>query len=142
MRQIIYHSDFVSVYFDAEPRCIIWKPLDSLPSKDWKKSFEAGLQFYARNLNQGPISWLNDTRLIKAVGKDNLTWLLEYCQTLMISSPWPRIAFISPEHPLGKVAVKFYILESCKMNPGLEHGIFNDIEEAQSWLLGVKKKAA
>lgn len=134
---VIYHSEFSSIYFEeyGSEAIIRWKPLGIIEDGDWKASFEEGLQFYARNIKKyKKISWLNDTSKLQAVGADNIKWLLEYTKALAESTGHPRLAFVKPDNPIGLSCVKLYIVSSCKLNPGVMHGLFETVDDARAWL--------
>lgn len=134
---LIYSSDFVSVSFDSEIPCIIWKPLGSIPSEDWKKSFETGVKFIANNFDKfgGTIHWLNDTKLIQAVGIENISWLQDTANNFASSFDKMKIAFVYPKNKLGLIALTLYLRETYQRGYKLPIGLFETENEAKIWLL-------
>lgn len=135
---IIYQSDFSQVSFNENYRCVIWHPLGAMTTEDWKASFDAGLEFYARNIyNYGQLQWLNDTKQMKAIGADNVDWLLKRCETITLVQgyPWPKLYYVYPDDFYGQLSVDMYIRQARLMNPKLSFAIYASREQALEAIL-------
>lgn len=132
----VYKSKEVEVLFDELALTLIWRPLGILSTEEWKASFDAGLEFYARQSKKQNIFWLNDTKLMHSIGADNIKWLIDKCVSLALVQgvAWPYLLYVYPDNFYGKLSLDLFIKQAQMKHEKLQFVIFGNLDLAERWI--------
>lgn len=133
---MIYQNEQATISYNKKVPCIIWTPTGFLRGDSFKNPFKAGLDYMEEKIKSEPnISWLNDTRKLRAVPQSDVKWLNENVNNRAYKMGVKRVAFVLPEYNFGKLAVKLYVDFTNKRSDNeFEIKAFKTIERATAWL--------
>ena len=132
----IFKEKFGEVLFDDKVPCVIWKPSQYMNSEDFRKLMNIGIEFYSKKKNEIPnLVWLNDSRDMKVIGKDDQRWLEEFVNLEAQKNGLKYMGFVLPENIFGKFAVNFYINSTLsKKSLDITIKTFSKYDLAIEWL--------
>lgn len=132
----ILKENYGEIIFNEEVPCVIWKPTKFMTSSDFRKLMSSGVDYYVSKKQDIPnLVWLNDSREMKVIGKEDQKWLEEVVNMQAIENGLKYMAFVLPENIFGKIAVKTYInstLDNKENDLTIE--TFSNYDKAVAWL--------
>jgi hypothetical protein len=133
---VLYEDKLVRLEFDESIPCVVWQPIEFMEGEQFKRPFVIGMDFFERKIADLPtLSWLNDTRKLRAVKTDDVKWLNINVNERAASFGARKVAFVLPENIFGKMSVKLYVeFTSRRNNNNLAIKAFNNIDKARTWL--------
>ncbi|MBN1117974.1 MAG: hypothetical protein JXA77_12250 [Bacteroidales bacterium] len=133
---MIFKNDQAIVTFDDQVPCVIWTPNGYIKGDNFREPFRVGIDFVEKKISTYPnITWLNDARQLKTVGRDDLNWLNENVNNRAYKLGVKKVAFVVPENIFGKWAVKFYVdFTNKRSDNSLDIRAFSSMGEAKNWL--------
>ena len=133
---ILHKEKYGSIEFNKEIPCLIWKPYHFHKSEQFRSLLLRGVEDYIKYKKDYPVlHWLNDTRKIKVVAKEDQQWLCDVINKNAYEAGLKYMAFVLPENIFGKLAVRIYVQNTLRTNNNsLTIKIFNGYVNAENWL--------
>ena len=133
---VIYEDKLVKLEFDESIPCVVWQPIEFMEGEQFRRPFLIGMDFVERKIVDLPnLTWLNDTRKLRAVKTDDVKWLNANVNDRVAKFGARKVAFVLPENIFGKMSVKLYVeFTSRRTNNTLNIKAFNNLEKARTWL--------
>ncbi|MBN1116912.1 MAG: hypothetical protein JXA77_06900 [Bacteroidales bacterium] len=138
----VFKESFGEIIFNEEVPCVIWKPSKFMNSDQFKKLMTTGIDFYIKKKpDVSNLVWLNDSRDMKVIGKEDQKWLEEFVTNQALKYGLKYIAFVLPENVFGKLIVNAYIKSTLDRKASeLEIKTFSDYNKAVEWLSECARK--
>lgn len=135
MTEVLFENKLVKLEFDSTVPCIIWTPLDFMSGEDFTGPFVIGVDFYVKNFQKYPnITWLNDTRKLKTARPLDVQWLNKNVNDKLFAVGGTKVAFVSPENIVGRLAINMYItFTNMRSDNKFQIKIFKTMQEAITW---------
>lgn len=133
---VILENNLVKVEFEESIKTVIWTPKAFMKGDEWREPFIKGVDFLENKIKEVPdITWLNDTRKLKTVSLDDLSWLNKNVNDPGYKAGLKKIAFVLPNNVFGRMAVKFYVdFTNKRTDNQFQIKAFKNYEDATSWL--------
>lgn len=136
---VILENNLVKVEYDESIKAVVWTPIAFMKGDEWRTPFMKGVKFLQEKIAEVPtITWLNDTRKLKTVSLDDLTWLNKSVNDPCYKAGLKKVAFVLPNNVFGRMAVKFYVdFTNKRTDNQFQIKAFKEYEDAVKWLTAI-----
>ncbi len=132
----------VEVILDNEYATLWYYPEDGIVHHQWHKPvsgdpfravLDKGVEIFK---NRGATKWLSDDRLNSSLPREDGIWGLTDWNPRIRAAGWKYWAVIFPDKRAGQINMDYFLREGNIQ--GVNAQIFEDVDEALSWLRSVK----